>query len=151
MAAETVILGIDPGLAHTGWGLVLQRGSRLSCMAYGCIETKIDKPLPQSLQKIYQQMSAVVARYQPSCVGVETVWFGSNAQSAFATGQARGAALAACANNDIHYEKTKNGEFDYLLYFNNGIPDKYYYCFTVEECHVIYHRFLKHDYEDFEF
>ena len=54
-------------------------------------------------------------------------------------------------NNDIHYEKTKNGEFDYLLYFNNGIPDKYYYCFTVEECHVIYHRFLKHDYEDFGF
>ena len=85
MAAETVILGIDPGLAHTGWGLVLQRGSRLSCMAYGCIETKNDKPLPQRLQKIYQQMSAVVARYQPSCVGVETVWFGSNAQSAFAT------------------------------------------------------------------
>lgn len=105
MAAETVILGIDPGLAHTGWGLVLQRGSRLSCMAYGCIETKNDKPLPQRLQKIYQQMSTVVARYQPSCVGVETVWFGSNAQSAFATGQARGAALAACANNDIHYEE----------------------------------------------
>lgn len=54
-------------------------------------------------------------------------------------------------NDDIHYEKMSNGEFDYLIYFKNGIPDKYYYCFTVEECHVIYHRFLKHDYDDFGF
>lgn len=54
-------------------------------------------------------------------------------------------------NHDIHYERVSNGEFDYLLYFKDGIPDKYYYCFTIDECHVIYHRFLKHDYEDFGF
>ena len=44
MAAETVILGIDPGLAHTGWGLVLQRGSRLSCMAYAVSYTNLTLP-----------------------------------------------------------------------------------------------------------
>lgn len=54
-------------------------------------------------------------------------------------------------SDDIHFEKVKHGEFDYLLYFNKGVPDKYYYCFTLEECHVIYHRFLRHDYEDFDF
>lgn len=54
-------------------------------------------------------------------------------------------------SDDIHYEKISNGEFDYLLYFNKGKPDKYYYCFTIDEFHVIYHRFLKHDYEDFGF
>lgn len=54
-------------------------------------------------------------------------------------------------SDDIHFEKVSNGEFDYLLYFNKGVPDRYYYCFTIEECHVIYHRFLKHDYEDFDF
>ncbi len=105
MAAKTVILGIDPGLAHTGWGLVVSEGAHLSCLAYGCIKTKSAQPLPYRLQKIYQQITAVVAQYRPSCVGVETVWFGSNAQSAFATGQARGAALAACAENNIEYQE----------------------------------------------
>ena len=53
-------------------------------------------PMHERLAKIYTQISAVVLRYKPECVAVETVWFGSNAQSAFATGQARGAALTAC-------------------------------------------------------
>lgn len=54
-------------------------------------------------------------------------------------------------NDDIYYEKLCNGEFDYLLYFKNGLPDKYYYCFTIDEFHVIYHRFLPNDYKDFGF
>jgi crossover junction endodeoxyribonuclease RuvC len=105
MATGMRILGIDPGLAHTGWGLILQNGSKLSCLAYGCIETKSNQPLPYRLQKIYQQMSAVVSRFSPSGVGVESVWFGTNTQSAFATGQARGAALVACANSGMIYEE----------------------------------------------
>ncbi|HJI81557.1 MAG TPA: crossover junction endodeoxyribonuclease RuvC [Eggerthellaceae bacterium] len=92
-----IILGIDPGLAHTGWGVISQRGSKLSCVAYGCIETPASQSLPDRLGKIYSQIAAVVARYNPSCVSIETVWFGSNTTTAFATGQARGAALAACA------------------------------------------------------
>lgn len=54
-------------------------------------------------------------------------------------------------SQDIHYEKTNNGEFDYLIYFKGQHPDSYYYCFTVEENHMIYHRFLPEDYEDFGF
>ena len=54
-------------------------------------------------------------------------------------------------NENLHYEKLSNGEFDYLLYFKNGVPDKYYYCFTIDEFHVMYHRFLPNDYEDFGF
>lgn len=92
-----VILGIDPGLAHTGWGVISQQGSRLSCVAYGCIETPPSRNLPDRLGKIFGQISAVVARYEPICVSIETVWFGTNTTTAFATGQARGAALAACA------------------------------------------------------
>ena len=91
------ILGIDPGLANTGWGIVSQCGPRLSCVAYGCVSTSKEAPLAQRLRKIHEQMGAVVARFEPSCVGIETVWFGVNVQSAFATGQARGAALVACA------------------------------------------------------
>lgn len=98
---ERTILGIDPGLANTGWGIVSQSGPRLACMAYGCVSTPKDMPLAQRLRKIHEQMCAVVARFEPSCVGIETVWFGANVQSAFATGQARGAALVACAERDL--------------------------------------------------
>ena len=47
-----IILGIDPGLAHTGWGVISQRGSKLSCVAYGCIETPASQSLPDRLGKI---------------------------------------------------------------------------------------------------
>lgn len=86
MAATRIIMGIDPGLAHTGWGVVRQKGASLSCVAYGCVATQSTMPLHEQFgQKIYTQISAVVLRYKPECVAVETVWFGSNAQSAFAT------------------------------------------------------------------
>lgn len=98
---ERTILGIDPGLANTGWGVVLQQGSRLSCRAYGCIATPKDMELSQRLRKIHEQMGAVIERYAPVCVGIETVWFGQNVTAAFATGQARGAALVACAESGL--------------------------------------------------
>ena len=101
MGRTRIILGIDPGLANTGWGVVAQQGPRLACVAYGCITTSKDVPLAQRLRKIHEQTAAVVARYAPTCVGIETVWFGVNTQSAFATGQARGAALVACAEHDL--------------------------------------------------
>lgn len=98
---QRIILGIDPGLAHTGWGIVEQQGSRLACHAYGCVETPASAELSQRLKKIYEQIGAVVSRFNPQCVGIETVWFGDNTSSAFATGQARGAALVACAQHNL--------------------------------------------------
>ena len=61
---QRVILGIDPGLAHTGWGVVLQHASKMSCLAYGCIETNASSPLELRLRKIYEQMSADKAQVQ---------------------------------------------------------------------------------------
>ena len=101
MAVERVILGIDPGLANTGWGVVRQSGPRFACLAYGCVSTPTDMPLARRLAKIHEQIAAVIERYEPTCVGIETVWFGQNITAAFATGQARGAALVACAQADL--------------------------------------------------
>lgn len=98
---QRVILGIDPGLANTGWGIVKQDGSRLHCVAYGCISSDAGQPLSTRLKKIHDQVHAVIERFEPTCVGIETVWFGVNTQSAFATGQARGAALVACATREL--------------------------------------------------
>jgi crossover junction endodeoxyribonuclease RuvC len=95
---KTVALGIDPGLANTGWGIVERDGSRFRCLAYGCIATSADMELSRRLKKIRDQVAAVIERYNPTCVGIETVWFGQNITAAFATGQARGAALVACAD-----------------------------------------------------
>lgn len=96
-----VVLGIDPGLANTGWGVVAQDGSRLDCVAYGCVSTPAGVPLERRLLKIHDQIAAVIDRFSPSCVGVETVWFGQNISAAFGTGQARGAALVACAEGGL--------------------------------------------------
>ncbi len=106
MRVERTILGIDPGLANTGWGIVRQSGSTLSCLAYGCVSTPADAELSSRLLKIHDQIDAVIQRYQPTCVGIETVWFGQNITAAFATGQARAAALVACAQAGL-----KVGEF----------------------------------------
>jgi hypothetical protein len=54
-------------------------------------------------------------------------------------------------SDHVHIEKVTHGEFDYLVYFEDGVPDDFRYCLTNEGCHVIYHRFTVEDYEDFKF
>ncbi|MBI5232582.1 MAG: crossover junction endodeoxyribonuclease RuvC [Coriobacteriales bacterium] len=95
-----IILGIDPGLANTGWGVVEQSGPRLRCRAYGCITTGSHEPGPARLAAVHDGIRVVIARYAPAECAVESVFFGSNAKSAFATGQARGAALLALADSE---------------------------------------------------
>ena len=101
MTEPRTILGIDPGLANTGWGVVRQYGPRMECVAYGCVSTPAGVELSQRLAKIHEQISAVISRFDPVCLGIETVWFGQNITAAFATGQARGAALVACAQHGL--------------------------------------------------
>lgn len=100
-ANAQVILGIDPGLANTGWGVIRACGNKMTCVAYGCVSTPAHHELSARLFKVYDQIRAVIHKYQPTSVGIETVWFGDNATSAFATGQARGAALVACAERSL--------------------------------------------------
>ncbi len=92
-----IILGIDPGLANTGWGVIEAVGSRFRCLAYGCITTEGSTPLPARLSAIHEGLNGIVARYRPAECAVENIYFSNNAKTAFATGQARGVALlAAC-------------------------------------------------------
>ena len=93
-----IILGIDPGLANTGWGVIESAGSSHRCIAYGCITTRAGELLPERLACIHDEIVSVIERYKPAACAVESVFFGSNAKSAFATGQARGVALLALAD-----------------------------------------------------
>ena len=92
-----IILGIDPGLAHTGWGVVESRGSICRARAYGCVATKSDEPIDQRLGKIYREIQDVIHRYGPTELAIENIYFGENSRSAIATAQARGAAIVACS------------------------------------------------------
>ncbi|ERL08166.1 crossover junction endodeoxyribonuclease RuvC [Olsenella profusa] len=92
-----VILGIDPGLAHTGWGIIETRGATCRTRAYGCIASDTSLDLARRLGRIYDEVSRVIVAYAPSELAIEKVFFGKNTRSAIATAHARGAAIVACA------------------------------------------------------
>jgi crossover junction endodeoxyribonuclease RuvC len=97
------ILGIDPGLQRTGFGVIDVDGQRLSYVASGTISTT-EAPrgnLPLRLKLIFDGVSEVVQRYQPSCSSVEIVFVNVNPQSTLLLGQARGAAMAALVAGNL--------------------------------------------------
>jgi crossover junction endodeoxyribonuclease RuvC len=92
-----IILGIDPGTAALGYGVIERIGSRLRAVDYGCHTTSPDESLPVRLQSLHRAVADLLALHQPSVVGVERLFFSRNAQTAFAVGQARGVVLLAVA------------------------------------------------------
>ena len=96
-----VILGIDPGLAHTGWGVVETHGSLVRARAYGCVATRADEPIDQRLGRICSEIYQVIESYGPTELAIENVYFAKNERSAIATAQARGAAIVACAQRGL--------------------------------------------------
>jgi len=93
-----LVLGIDPGTAITGYGLVKGEDDDLSLVAYGAITTSSDWPLPERLQRIYRELTALIEDQQPTAVAVEELFFSKNVRTALSVGQARGVALLAAAN-----------------------------------------------------
>ncbi|MDP8903895.1 MAG: crossover junction endodeoxyribonuclease RuvC [Chloroflexota bacterium] len=96
-----IVLGIDPGTAATGYGIVERAGSRLRAVDFGCFETVAADALPRRLLYIHQAVSELIAEHQPALVGVERLFFNRNVQTAFAVGQARGAVLLAAAQAGV--------------------------------------------------
>jgi crossover junction endodeoxyribonuclease RuvC len=97
------ILGIDPGLRTTGFGVIEAEGSKLCYIASGTIKTDAVAigQLPARLKIIFDGVREVTARYHPSCASVEIVFVNVNPQSTLLLGQARGAALTALVSNDL--------------------------------------------------
>jgi crossover junction endodeoxyribonuclease RuvC len=93
-----LVLGIDPGTAITGYGLVKGEGDDLTLVAYGAITTSSDWPLPERLRRIYQELTALIEDQQPTAAAVEELFFSKNVRTALSVGQARGVALLAAAN-----------------------------------------------------
>ena len=95
------ILGLDPGLGTTGWGLIEADGNRLAHVANGQIRTDAGRPLPQRLAALADQLESLIRDHAPAAAAVEEVFLSNNAMSALKLGQARGAAIGACVARDL--------------------------------------------------
>jgi crossover junction endodeoxyribonuclease RuvC len=94
-----IILGIDPGTAALGYGIVERTGSHLRAIDYGCLTTSPDLPMPERLLAIHELVDELIALHEPAVVAVERLFFSKNAQTAMAVGQARGVVLLAAAQH----------------------------------------------------
>jgi crossover junction endodeoxyribonuclease RuvC len=100
-----IIMGIDPGLSSTGYGVVEKKGDRLSPLGYGGINTSSKKPLSSRLDKIYSEVRELIGRYNPDLLVLEELFFNTNARSAMVVGQARGGIILAAEHSGVGVEE----------------------------------------------
>lgn len=96
-----IVLGIDPGLASTGYGAVQRSGSRLVALDGGVIETGPQLALERRLALLHARLQDLLALHECQAVALEALYFGQNAQSAFAVGQARGVCMLAAGQRGL--------------------------------------------------
>ena len=102
-----VILGIDPGYAIVGWGVIEYEHSRFRVLGYGAITTNADTPFPQRLESIYNDMCYVFEKYNPSVMSMEKLFYNSNQKTVIDVAQARGViTLCAQMHNKEIFEYT---------------------------------------------
>jgi crossover junction endodeoxyribonuclease RuvC len=95
------VVGIDPGTAHCGYGIVHESGGRLKAIAHGCWRTAADEPLELRLRTLFDGVAALIAEHAPDAVVLEESFVGADARIALSVGQARGAVLVAAANAGV--------------------------------------------------
>ncbi|MBI2764120.1 MAG: crossover junction endodeoxyribonuclease RuvC [Chloroflexi bacterium] len=118
-----IVLGIDPGTAALGWGLIDRTGASLRLIDVGCLETSSALGLPERLLAIHRFLADLIGRHNPDIVAVERLFFSRNAQTAFAVGQARGVVLLAAAESGRAIREATPNEVK-LAVTGSGSADK---------------------------
>ncbi|HRN95827.1 MAG TPA: crossover junction endodeoxyribonuclease RuvC [Candidatus Levybacteria bacterium] len=95
------IIGIDPGIARVGWGVVEEHGNKLKTLNFGCFETPKTDLTEHRLLAIYEFLTQLFAKYQPDALSVEELFFNTNTKTALIVGQARGVVLMVAAKHNI--------------------------------------------------
>jgi len=95
------VLGIDPGLANTGFGVVERRSGRMIALDGGVVTTRSEQPAELRLAVVHSEITDLILRHEPDAVALEELYFGQNAASAFAVGQARGVVMLAAGQRSI--------------------------------------------------
>lgn len=102
-----VILGIDPGIAIVGYGVIEYKGSKLKMLEYGCITTASTSRVADRLSVIYKELTGIIDQYKPDDVAIEELFFNKNVKTAITVGQARGVEILACKHKGLElYEYT---------------------------------------------
>ena len=96
-----IVIGIDPGIANTGFGVVRTVGERMVALDGGVIETTQDERVEQRLGRLHESLGELIRWHEPKAMALEDLFFGKNVSSAVSVGQARGAALLAAATHAV--------------------------------------------------
>ena len=96
-----IVLGIDPGTASTGYGVVESKAGRLRAATHGVIETRAGIPLERRLADIFAAVGDLLDEHRPDAIAIEELYFGANVRTAFAVGQARGVVLLAAGQRGV--------------------------------------------------
>jgi crossover junction endodeoxyribonuclease RuvC len=101
------ILGIDPGIAIVGYGVIDKEGNRYKTVAYDAVTTRAHTPLEERLEKVYTGINEIIKIYKPDAMSIEELFFNNNAKTALTVGQARGVIILAAVQNHVPvYEYT---------------------------------------------
>jgi crossover junction endodeoxyribonuclease RuvC len=95
------ILGIDPGIGRTGWGVLETQNSKFKAQNYGCIETAPSLDIPGRLLTLYNEIIDIIQEYHPEALAIEDLFFNTNAKTALIVGQARGVILLAASQKNL--------------------------------------------------
>jgi len=101
MKKEIRILGLDPGTATTGWGVIVEKKKQPHLEAFGCIETDKNKDNTSRLREISSDLKKIIVQYKPVEVAIEDLFFFKNLKTAIKVAQARGVLILTCANEDV--------------------------------------------------
>lgn len=99
------ILGIDPGYAILGWGVIDMKGNHFKVVDYGAVTTDAKMEMPDRLKILYNSLMDIIVQYEPEVASIEELFFNTNAKTAILVGQARGVAVLACANSGLEIEE----------------------------------------------
>ncbi|MBQ9016051.1 MAG: crossover junction endodeoxyribonuclease RuvC [Firmicutes bacterium] len=95
------ILGIDPGYAILGYGIIEKTGNHFQAVHYGAVTTDKDMLMPERLEHLYDELREIIDEYRPEVASIEQLYFNNNAKTAIQVGQARGVAILACVKGGI--------------------------------------------------
>ena len=100
---KKIIIGIDPGIADTGFGVVEVDGQSLKCLEYGSIKTRAGVKFVRRLYKLHTELDNLIKKYSPNLISVEELFFYNNAKTAMIVGQARGVVLLTIEQNKVPF------------------------------------------------
>lgn len=105
-----IILGIDPGFADMGYGVIETSGGKDRCLAYGSIRTPAGSPIAERLSRLYAELEAVIGKFRPQRAGIEKLFFSTNAKTAMLVAEARGVIRLCLERNALACVEVGPGE-----------------------------------------